>query len=247
LSLSAFAGERHGWALSSWDSLLHFPLCFLVIATLRSFQGKKVRCLYRHAVSQIFPDHLTSTRLLLRRLQHGDAAALCAYRSLPDVAQYQSWVSFGTDDAVRLIDGQSNLEPGIPGTWFQLAIVERATEIMVGDCGLRCRHDDPRQMEIGVTLAPFHQGRGYATEGLACLLDFVFGTLGAHRVSAITDAENQAADSLFRRLGFRQEGSFVEHVWFKGQWGSELSFAMLKREWNRPAHSSNIATKLLDG
>jgi RimJ/RimL family protein N-acetyltransferase len=86
-------------------------------------------------------------------------------------------------------------------------------------------------MEIGISLAPAHQGRGYAQEAIECLLDFVFGTLDAHRVAAITDAENRAASSLFRRLGFRLEAHFIEHLWFKGQWGSELVFALLRREW----------------
>jgi RimJ/RimL family protein N-acetyltransferase len=182
-------------------------------------------------VSQSFPLPLTTPRLLLRRLERDDAAALCSYRSLPEVARYQSWESFGPDDAARLIDGQRDLEPGIPGTWFQLALVERATQRLVGDCGLHCREDDPRQMELGITLAPNHQGQGYATEALGCLLDFVFGALGKHRVSAVTDAENAAAAALFRRLGFRQEAHFVEHRWYKGYWDSEFVFGLLRREW----------------
>jgi RimJ/RimL family protein N-acetyltransferase len=179
---------------------------------------------------QPFPS-LSTPRLILRRLEHGDAAALCAYRSLPEVARYQSWESFGPDAATRLIDEQREAEPGVPGTWFQLAIVEKGSGSMVGDCGLHCRKDDPRQMEVGVTLAPNHQGRGYATEVLACLLDFIFGNLGKHRVSAVTDTENLPAAALFRRLGFRQEAYFVEHLWFKGYWGSEFVFALLRREW----------------
>ena len=182
-------------------------------------------------MSQIFPNPLSSQRLLLRQLQGGDAAALCRYRSLPEVARYQEWESFGPDDAARLIESQSHSEPGIPGTWFQLAIVEKATESMVGDCGLHCRQDDPRQMKVGITLAPSHQGRGYATEALGCLLHFVFATLGKHRVSAVTDAENPAAASLFRRLGFRQEAHHIEHRWYKGYWDSEFVFALLRREW----------------
>lgn len=182
-------------------------------------------------MSQIFPNPLSSPRLLLRRLQRGDAAALCRYRSLPEVSRYQSWESFGPADATRLIDDQHDREPGIPGTWFQLAIVERGTESLVGDCGLHCRSDDPRQMEVGITLAPSHQGRGYATEALASLLAFVFGTLGKHRVSAVTDAENFPAAALFRRLGFRQEAHHLEHRWYKGYWDSELVFALLRREW----------------
>ncbi|HEY5909692.1 MAG TPA: GNAT family N-acetyltransferase [Verrucomicrobiae bacterium] len=182
-------------------------------------------------MSRLFSNPLTSPRLLLRRLQSGDAAALRSYRSLPEVARYQGWESFGLDDAVRLIESQSHSEPGVPGTWFQLAIVERATESIVGDCGLHCRQDDPRQMEVGITLSPSHQGRGYATEALSCLLDFVFGTLSKHRISAVTDAENAAAASLLRRLGFRQEAHFIEHRWYKGYWDSEFVFGLLRREW----------------
>ena len=176
---------------------------------------------------------LRSPRLLLRRLRRDDLPALCAYRSLPEVARYQDWDSFGPDEAARLIDGQAGLEPDVPGTWFQLAIVAAASGVLVGDCGLHCRQEDPRQMEMGITLAPAHQGNGYATEVIECLLGFVFGILGKHRVAAVTDAQNRPAAALFRRLGFRQEAHFVEHLWFKGQWGSELVFALLRREWEQ--------------
>ena len=48
---------------------------------------------------------------------------------------------------------------------------------------------------------------------------------------ATTDARNGSAAQLFRRLGFRQEGHFIEHLWFKGEYGSEYLFALLAREW----------------
>jgi RimJ/RimL family protein N-acetyltransferase len=174
---------------------------------------------------------LQSHRLNLRPLRSDDVAALCAYRSLPEVARYQSWGSFGPDEAATLLASQVGARPGVPGTWLQLAIVVAETGIMVGDCGLHCRCDDPRQMEIGITLDPSYQGLGYATEVVRCLLDFAFDDLGVHRVSAVTDAENASAAALFRRLGFRQEAHFVERLWFKGRWGSEFVFGLLRREW----------------
>ena len=191
-------------------------------------------------MGQLFPRPLSSGRVRLRRLETGDVGALCHYRSLPEVARYQSWESFGPSDAESLINDHRDHEPGVPGTWFQMAIVEVATGSLVGDCGLRCLIDDPSQMELGITLAPSHQGRGYATEALDCLLDFVFGTLGAHRVSAVTDADNAASAALFKRLGFRQEAHFIENMWFKGRWGSEFKFALLRREWELRSRNSRL-------
>jgi RimJ/RimL family protein N-acetyltransferase len=175
---------------------------------------------------------LRSPRLCLRRLRPEDATALTSYRSLPEVARFQSWESFELADAVALIGAQAAVAPDTPGTWLQLALV--AVESgggVVGDCGLHFRADDPRQVEVGITLAPAHQGRGLATEALARVLDYLFGGLGKHRVSAVTDAENHAAAGLLRRVGFRREAHHVEHVWFKGAWGSEYVFAVLRREW----------------
>jgi RimJ/RimL family protein N-acetyltransferase len=186
-------------------------------------------------VSVVFQGPLVTDRLILRRLERGDVAALCAYRSIESVARYQLWESFGLDAAARLVEGQLTQQPGVPGTWFQLAIVDRTSGVMAGDCGLHCREDDPRQMEIGVTFAPDAQGRGLAAEAVGCVLDYIFGVLGKHRVVAITDAENHRAAALFRRLGFRQEAHFVDNLWFKGKWGSEFVFGLLKREWESRA------------
>jgi RimJ/RimL family protein N-acetyltransferase len=180
---------------------------------------------------------LRSLRLTLRPVAHGDVAAMCAYRSLPEVARYQSWETFGPDAAAALVDAQAALRPGTPGTWFQLAIVVTATGVMAGDCGLHCLASDARQMEIGVTLAPAHSGNGYATEAIRSVLDFIFGELGVHRVTAVTDAANRPGARLFQRLGFRREAHFVDNVWFKGCWGSEFLFALLRREWAERRHS----------
>jgi len=50
-------------------------------------------------------------------------------------------------------------------------------------------------------------------------------------VAAITDARNAAAAALLRRVGFRHEAHFLQHVWYKGAWGDEFQFAMLRSEW----------------
>ena len=174
--------------------------------------------------------HLHSPRLTLRLLHRNDLPALCAYRSRPDVARYQSWTTFTPDDAAALLAAQSTLRPGLPNTWFQFAILLSTTNTLIGDCGLHTLHD-PRQAELGITLSPDHQHQGYAAEALASLISFAFNTLHMHRLTALTDADNTPAASLFTRLGFRHEARHIENVHFKGRWTSEHAFALLRREW----------------
>jgi RimJ/RimL family protein N-acetyltransferase len=174
---------------------------------------------------------LRTPRLLLRRLGADDVAPLAAYRSIPEVARFQSWESFDLADAARLVAEQARVVPDTPGTWLQLALVHSTSAALIGDCGIHFLGDDPRQVELGITLAPTHQGQGLATEALSSVLEYVFERMGKHRATALTDAENLPAASLFRRLGFRQEAHYVDNVWFKGAWGSEYLFALLRGEW----------------
>ena len=182
---------------------------------------------------------LSSARLILRRLRDSDLPTFCRYRSDPRVAQYQHWVAFPEEDGLRFFAEQAKLHPDMPGTWFQMAIELAETGELIGDCGLHALPDQPRQVEIGFTLSPDHQGKGYATEAVACLLDYVFGRLDKHRALAITDARNAPAARVLERLGMRREGHFLQNGWFKGGWGDEYVYALLEREW-REARGSSI-------
>jgi RimJ/RimL family protein N-acetyltransferase len=172
----------------------------------------------------------TTERLTVRAMLPSDVEPFVAYRSDPEVARYQTWSHYTPEQGRELVAEMQSLRPGIPGEWFQLAVTDVDGQL-VGDLATHVDADEHRQLEVGFTLAPGHQGRGYATEALRGLLGHAFGTWGMHRVVAITDALNHPAAALLLRVGFRQEAHFVDNVFFKGAWGSELLFAMLESEW----------------
>ena len=76
------------------------------------------------------------------------------------------------------------------------------------------------------------QKNGFAKEGLLGILNFLFTELNIHRVFEVVDAENIASINLLKSIGFKEEGHFVENIFFKGSWGSEFQYALLKREWD---------------
>lgn len=172
-------------------------------------------------------------RLILRRFAPSDLESFLQYRQDPEVARYQGWSQFTREQAVAFVTDMAVAPADVPGTWMQIAIEVRATGEMAGDCAVHTREDDSTQVEIGYTLDRKHQGKGYAHEAIHALLEYLFKTLNKRRITAITDARNEASIRLLESLGMRREGHFVENLWFKGEWGSEYQYAMLKREWDR--------------
>jgi len=170
-------------------------------------------------------------RLRARPMHHGDVQAFVAYRADPDVARFQSWSDYTLDDGRALVDSMEGLSLGTPSHWYQIALEELTGGTLVGDLAAKVSASEPQEMEVGFTLAPAHQGNGYGTEALRGLLDVAFGTLGLHRVIAVTDVLNTPAAALLERVGMRREAQFHENVFFKGAWGSEFLFALLEREW----------------
>jgi len=181
---------------------------------------------------------LSTPRLVLRRFRESDFSAFCRYRSDPRVARYQDWTDFSEEDGVRFLAEQAKLHPDVEGAWFQMAIECGETGELVGDCALKAIDGQPGQVEIGFTLASEHQGKGYGTESVSRLLDYVFGELGKHRVTAVTDARNAPAARLLERVGMRREGHFLQNIWFKGSWGDEYLYALLEQEWSELRSSS---------
>jgi len=33
-------------------------------------------------------------------------------------------------------------------------------------------------------------------------------------------------------IGMRREGHFIQNIWFKGKWGDEYLYAVLREEWS---------------
>lgn len=179
-----------------------------------------------------FDEH-TTDRLVIRRFRAEDAATLAAYRSDPAVARYQSWdVPFSQAQARSFIESLENASPDTPGEWFQFAVVEAATGIHIGDLAAHVDADDPRLATIGITMATSAQGKGYANEAAAWLLDYLLLNRRKHRVTADCDTRNSHAVALLEHLRLRREGHHLQSAWWKGEWVDEFVYAILAREWS---------------
>lgn len=174
---------------------------------------------------------LETERLRLRPFAEADLSPFLAYLNDPLVARYQTWESYTEQQARDVIEEQQNRVPGVAGQWFTFAVELKAAGVLIGHVALKML--DQQQAEIGFTFSRAHQGQGLACEAATCVLNYVFTKLALHRVIAIADCENEKSVALLSRLGMRREGHFIQNIWFKGKWGDEYLYAVLREEWLR--------------
>lgn len=179
--------------------------------------------------------NLNTARLNIRNLKMKDLEDFHLYRSNPDITKYQSFDVMDITQAADFIKRNTTKHFGKAGEWVQYGIENRETGKLIGDCAIKLDQHETRIAEIGISISHLEQKNGYAKEVLLGLLTFLFDTKEIHRVVEIVDAENVASINLLKSVGFRQEGNFIENIFFKGKWGSEFQYAMLKREWDTRA------------
>jgi RimJ/RimL family protein N-acetyltransferase len=175
---------------------------------------------------------IETARLYLRPFNDDDLADLYEYYCLPDVTRYLPWGAKNlheTRDALNKKKRRTALKGD--NSIYNLAVVHKETNKLIGDTLLFLRSVDFRQGELGYVFNPDYHGQGYATEAAELMLRLGFETFNFHRIFARCDPRNTGSYKLMERLGMRREAHFVHNEIFKGEWGDELVYAILENEW----------------
>ena len=175
---------------------------------------------------------LTTERLLLRAFRPDDLDAVHSMFGREDVSRYLNWEPMSREQAASLLERrltQTKVEQEGDGLAFVLE--ERSSGRYVGEVILRWISEGSRQGEIGWSLHPDAQGKGYATEAARELLRLGFEDMGLHRIVAECDPRNLASIRIMERLGMRREADHVDAMWLKGEWVGSTIFAILEDDW----------------
>jgi RimJ/RimL family protein N-acetyltransferase len=173
---------------------------------------------------------LRTERLLLRPWVERDFEAFFELQRDEEVARWQYNEPRDAAESRRVFDYRlMSYEMGGNFAWIACAVV--AEDEVVGDLTLNVRSEEHRGGELGFIVHPRHQGKGYATEAARALLAWAFEEVGFHRIYARHEPRNVASGRVLEKLGLRKEAHFVENEWVKGEWQSDVVYAMLDREW----------------
>ncbi len=162
-------------------------------------------------------------------LARSDITEFTRYRNLAEISLFQDWpLPYTRDLAHQLVDAMELLQRPTPESWVQLA-VDGGSGI-IGDVAVWLDADETFAT-IGYTVAPHHQGQGYATEAVGAVVDWLFERKQVHRIGATIDPRNMASARVLERCGFEYVGTARSSAYVRDEWTDDARFSMLEPDW----------------
>lgn len=169
---------------------------------------------------QLVPDQLRTARLLLRRWQESDAAALAPVLAV-NVDHLGPWIpkrvaepATGEKLAERLRDFSAAFDAQREWRFGLFAADDRRllgeVSLFPRDASGRVAFDAAVEIEIGYWIRVDETGRGYASEAARAAIELASGLPHVSRLTIRCDERNAPSAAIPRRLGFRLASTSFE-------------------------------------
>ena len=95
-------------------------------------------------------------------------------------------------------------------------------------------HPAGNQLEIGYFMVPAERGKGYCTEAVNIMVDYLFLSKNIERIQAQTDVRNAGSQRVLEKAGFKKEGTIRKSFFLRGQLRDSCLYSILREEWKEP-------------
>ena len=89
-------------------------------------------------------------------------------------------------------------------------------------------------LEIGFAVIPKERSKGYGTEAIQLMVDYLFLLKGTPRIMINTDARNAASIKAAMKAGFKKEGTIRKGGFTWGQYADACILGILREDWKEP-------------
>ena len=91
-----------------------------------------------------------------------------------------------------------------------------------------------RFLEIGYDVARSERGKGYGTEAVQLIVDYLFLSMDVARIQAFTDVRNKASQRVLEKAGFKREGTLRNAGFVRGHKANAYVYGVIREEWKEP-------------
>jgi ribosomal-protein-alanine N-acetyltransferase len=89
-------------------------------------------------------------------------------------------------------------------------------------------------MEIGYDVLSSERGKGYGTEAVQIMVDYLFLSKDIARIQAVTNAGNRASQRVLEKASFKKEGTLRKVGYVRGERTDAYIYSILREEWTEP-------------
>ena len=184
--------------------------------------------------------HLTGTLVTLREPQVDDAPALLTMLSTPDVSRFISPPPGTVEGFERFILWARRQRAA--GQCACFSVSPRGSDVAVGLFQVRFLEPSCRTAEWGFALGSDFWGSGMFVDGGNLVLDFLFDTVGIHRLEARAAVRDGRGNGALRKIGAVQEGVLCRSFFRRGEYLDQSLWSILDedRRAGRAAPSLHI-------
>ena len=176
---------------------------------------------------------LTTPRLTLRPFTPDDIpAAFRNWCSDPEVTRFLRWPAHPTEAVTRMVLSDWIASYADPA-FYQWAIVPEGSNEPVGTISVVDRNERTDTLHIGYCIGRPWQNKGYTSEALAAVVDFLFAQVGANRIESQHDPENPASGRVMEKCGLHREGVLRQADWSNRGIVDACMHAILRKEWEQ--------------
>jgi len=184
---------------------------------------------------------LEGRHVMLRALRPSDAASLHALLTAPEVARFVS-APPATVEAFERFIVKANRQRS--GNYICYAVTLKGNDTAIGMFQIRETEPGFQSAEWGFALGSAFWGTGVFKESAQLILQFVFTTLGVHRLEARASVRNGRGGRALQKMGAVQEGVLRKSFVLNGQYFDQVLYAILKDDWQASREVGQTAVVL---
>ncbi len=172
---------------------------------------------------------LHGQQVVLRELRASDAASLFALLTTEEVSRFISPPPSSVEGFERFIAW--TLRQRTAGTYACFAVTVVGFDTAIGIFQVRETESGFGTAEWGFAMGSAFWGTGVFEDGAALVLDFVFETLGVHRLEARAAVKNGRGNGALQKLGAVQECILRKSFLKSGEYLDQVLYAVLDMDW----------------
>lgn len=173
---------------------------------------------------------LQSAKVKLRPMETSDIPLLDALRKSGDVlSNLSTWLPISDSLASQEAYFGEMLKKGRTGE-IQF-VITTVDDTVIGATGLVMIDFRNAYAMVHIFVGAEYTGRGYGTDAMKLLVNFLFMEMNLERVALNVFAFNERAIASYKKAGYVEEGRLRQHLYRNGKYHDVVQMAILKEDF----------------